>query len=135
MCIRDRLQSDLTELCLAAVGGRLDQQQAVWDSRACLGVVMAAGGYPGKYGKGFPITGLDHDFPTNIKVFHAGTALSDDGVVTSGGRVLCVCALGETVTEAQSEAYKACAEINWDGVYLRKDIGYRAIYREQDELA
>ncbi len=130
-----RLQSDLTELCLAAVGGRLDQQQAVWDSRACLGVVMAAGGYPGKYGKGFPITGLDHDFPTNIKVFHAGTALSDDGVVTSGGRVLCVCALGETVTEAQSEAYKACAEINWDGVYLRKDIGYRAIYREQDELA
>ena len=130
-----RLQSDLTELCLAAVGGRLDQQQAVWDSRACLGVVMAAGGYPGKYGKGFPITGLDHDFPTNIKVFHAGTALSDDGVVTSGGRVLCVCALGETVTEAQSEAYKACAEINWDGVYLRKDIGYRAIYREQHELA
>ena len=130
-----RLQSDLTELCLAAVGGRLDQQQAVWDSRACLGVVMAAGGYPGKYGKGFPITGLGHDFPTNIKVFHAGTALSDDGVVTSGGRVLCVCALGETVTEAQSEAYKACAEINWDGVYLRKDIGYRAIYREQDELA
>ena len=130
-----RLQSDLTELCLAAVGGRLDQQQAVWDSRACLGVVMAAGGYPGKYGKGFPITGLDHDFPTNIKVFHAGTTLSDDGVVTSGGRVLCVCALGETVTEAQSEAYKACAEINWDGVYLRKDIGYRAIYREQDELA
>ena len=130
-----RLQSDLTELCLAAVDGRLDQQTAIWDSRACLGVVMAAGGYPGKYGQGFPITGLDHDFPTNIKVFHAGTALSDDGVVTSGGRVLCVCALGETVTEAQSEAYKACAEINWDGVYLRKDIGYRAIYREQDELA
>ena len=130
-----RLQSDLTELCLAAVGGRLDQQQAVWYSRACLGVVMAAVGYPGKYGKGFPNTGLGHDFPTNIKVFHAGTALSDDGVVTSGGRVLCVCALGETVTEAQSEAYKACAEINWDGVYLRKDIGYRAIYREQHELA
>ncbi len=126
-----RLQSDLAELCLAAVGGRLDQQKAAWDPRACLGVVMAAGGYPGKYGKGFSIAGLDHDFPANTKVFHAGTALSDDGVVTSGGRVLCVCALGETVTEAQSEAYKACAEITWEGVYLRKDIGYRAIKREQ----
>jgi phosphoribosylamine--glycine ligase len=126
-----RLRSDLTELCLAAVRGRLDQQTAAWDSRACLGVVMAAGGYPGKYGKGFPITGLDHEFPVNIKVFHAGTALGDNGVVTSGGRVLCVCALGETVTEAQSEAYKACAKISWDGVYLRKDIGYRAINREQ----
>jgi phosphoribosylamine--glycine ligase len=128
-----RLQSDLAELCLAAVGGRLDQQTAIWDSRACLGVVMAAGGYPGKYGKGFPITGLDHDFPTNIKVFHAGTALSDDGVVTSGGRVLCVCALGETVTEAQSEAYKACAEITWEGVYFRTDIGHKAVEREGGE--
>jgi phosphoribosylamine--glycine ligase len=128
-----RLQSDLTELCLAAVSGRLDQQSAIWDSRACLGVVMAAGGYPGKYGKGFPITGLDHDFPTHIKIFHAGTALSDDGVVTSGGRVLCVCALGDTVTIAQSEAYKACAEITWDGAYLRTDIGHRAIQREQSE--
>lgn len=128
-----RLQSDLVELCLAAIDGRLDQQKASWDSRACLGVVMAAGGYPGSYGKGFPISGLDHGFPDGVKVFHAGTALSDDGVVTSGGRVLCVCALGDTVTQAQSEAYKACAEITWEGAYLRKDIGYRAIRRERGE--
>jgi phosphoribosylamine--glycine ligase len=131
-----RLQSDLPELCLAAVRGQLDQQKASWDSRACLGVVMAAGGYPGDYGKGFPITGLDSDFPPDVKVFHAGTALDDEGIVTSGGRVLCVCALGETVIEAQSEAYRACDQITWDGVYLRKDIGYRAIRREQeDEIA
>jgi phosphoribosylamine--glycine ligase len=131
-----RLQSDLPQLCLAAVKGQLEQQTAHWDERACLGVVMAAGGYPGDYGKGFPINGLGHDFPHHVKVFHAGTALSDEGVVTSGGRVLCVCALGETVTEAQSEAYRACHEISWDGAYLRKDIGYRAIRREQGgELA
>jgi len=128
-----RLQSDLTEHCLAAVGGRLDQQKASWDSRACLGVVMAAGGYPRNYAKGFPIDGLDHEFPANIKVFHAGTALSDEGIVTSGGRVLCVCALGETVTEAQSEAYKACAEITWEDAYLRTDIGHRAVQRESGE--
>jgi phosphoribosylamine--glycine ligase len=129
-----RLQSDLVELCLAAIDGRLDQQKAIWDSRACLGVVMAAGGYPGSYGKGFPISGLDQGFPDGVKVFHAGTALSDDGVVTSGGRVLCVCALGDTVTQAQSQAYKACAEITWEGAYLRKDIGYRAINREQESV-
>jgi len=126
-----RLQSDLPELCLAAVRGRLDLQQARWDSRACLGVVMAAGGYPGTYGKGFPINGLDFNFPPHVKVFHAGTAPGEEGVVTSGGRVLCVCALGETVTEAQSDAYRACREISWDGAFLRNDIGYRATRREQ----
>lgn len=126
-----RLQSDLPELCLAAVRGRLDLQQASWDPRACLGVVLAAGGYPGDYGKGFPISGLDYNFPPHVKVFHAGTAPAEQGVVTSGGRVLCVCALGDTVTEAQSEAYRACREISWDGVYRRNDIGYRAIRREQ----
>ena len=126
-----RLQSDLPELCLAAVEGRLDRQQAVWDPRACLGVVMAAGGYPGKYAKGHLIDGLGSDFPDHVKVFHAGTAPGDDGIVTSGGRVLCVCALGDTVTEAQGEAYRACREIQWDGSFTRNDIGYRAIAREQ----
>jgi len=126
-----RLQSDLPELCLAAIHGRLDRVNARWDDRACLGVVMAAAGYPGKYEKGQLITGLDHDFPDHVKVFQAGTALSDDGVVTSGGRVLCVCALGDTVTGAQAEAYRACAQIHWDGAFTRRDIGYRAIAREQ----
>ena len=126
-----RLRSDLPELCLAAVRGQLDRQQAVWDPRACLGVVMAAGGYPGDYEKGFTISGLDSAFPPHVKVFHAGTALSDNGVVTSGGRVLCVCALGENVTQAQAEAYRACQEINWDGAFTRGDIGYRAVAREK----
>ena len=125
-----RLQSSLPELCLAAVEGRLDQQTAAWDERACLGVVMAAGGYPGDYGKGFPISGLDSAFPNHVKVFHAGTSLADGQVVTSGGRVLCVCALGENVTEAQAEAYRACESIHWDGAFNRSDIGYRAVTRE-----
>jgi phosphoribosylamine--glycine ligase len=126
-----RLKSDLPALCLAAVDGQLDRQQAAWDPRACLGVVMAAGGYPGSYGKGHLISGLDNDFPDDVKVFQAGTALSDQGVVTSGGRVLCVCALGESVTEAQGEAYRACRQISWEGAFTRGDIGYRAVAREQ----
>jgi phosphoribosylamine--glycine ligase len=127
-----RLQSDLPELCLAAVEGRLDQTRASWDPRACLGVVMAARGYPGKYDKGHPISGLDSDFPDHVKVFHAGTAAGESGVVTSGGRVLCVCALGENVTEAQAEAYRACRSIHWDGAFTRSDIGYRAVRRERE---
>ena len=130
-----RLQSDLPELCLAAVRGQLNRHQAVWDSRACLGVVMAAGGYPGDYTKGHPISGLDYAFPDHVKVFHAGTALSDQGVVTNGGRVLCVCALGENVTEAQAEAYRAVRKINWDGAFTRGDIGHRAVMREQGAVA
>ena len=125
-----RLQSDLPELCLAAIEGRLDQVHANWDPRACLGVVMAAGGYPGTYDKGQSISGLDSDFPGHVKVFHAGTALADDGVVTAGGRVLCVCALGDSVSAAQADAYRACEQIQWDGAYRRSDIGYRAIDRE-----
>ena len=127
-----RLQSSLPELCLAAVQGELDQHQADWDPRAALGVVMAAGGYPGGYEKGQLISGLDSDFPDHVKVFHAGTALNDRGVITSGGRVLCVCALGKNVTEAQTEAYRAVQNIHWDGAFTRKDIGYRAINREHD---
>jgi phosphoribosylamine--glycine ligase len=126
-----RLQSDLPELCLAAIDGRLDQTRASWDPRACLGVVLAAGGYPGRYQKGHVIHGLDSAFPKHVKVFHAGTALADDAVVTAGGRVLCVCALGDSVSQAQADAYEACRQIHWDGAYHRHDIGYRAIEREQ----
>jgi phosphoribosylamine--glycine ligase len=92
---------------------------------------MAAGGYPGSYHKGAPISGLDSDFGPDVKVFHAGTAVDDSGqVVTAGGRVLCVTALGETVQKAQAVAYGACHRIHWDGAFHRKDIGYRAIARE-----
>jgi phosphoribosylamine--glycine ligase len=125
-----RLQSDLPALCLAAIAGKLDRQQAHWDERCSLGVVMAAKGYPGAYEKGQSITGLDSDFPTHIKVFQAGTALTQEGIVTAGGRVLCVCALGDSVTQAQHEAYRACRNIHWDGAFTRGDIGYRAIARE-----
>jgi len=125
-----RLKSSLPDLCLAAVNSQLDRHQAVWDSRACLGVVMAAGGYPGNYEKGHLISGLESAFPDHVKVFHAGTALSEDGIVTSGGRVLCVCALGDNVTRAQAEAYRACREIHWEGAFTRTDIGYRAVARE-----
>lgn len=130
-----RLQSSLPDLCLAAVNGRLDEHRADWDPRACLGVVMAAGGYPGDYGKGLVIDGLESDFAEGVKVFHAGTALKDNKVVTSGGRVLCICALGESVTEAQAEAYRAVRQIQWDGAYIRNDIGYRAIAREKGSKA
>jgi phosphoribosylamine--glycine ligase len=126
-----RLQSDLPELCLAAIDGRLDRADARWDSRACLGVVMAAGGYPGRYEHGHCIHGLDRDFPPHVKVFHAGTRLDDHAVVTAGGRVLCVCALGRDVTAAQAEAYAACDRIRWEGAWRRNDIGYRAVRREQ----
>jgi len=127
-----RLQSDLPELCLAALRGELDQCTAQWDRRPSLGVVMAAEGYPGRYDKGHVISGLDQPLPKEVKIFQAGTALSHQGVITSGGRVLCVTALGETVAAAQQAAYRACAEIHWPGAFCRKDIGHRAIAREQN---
>ncbi|WP_435103866.1 phosphoribosylamine--glycine ligase [Arhodomonas sp. AD133] len=127
-----RLRSDLVELCNAALDGRLDQVSVEWDPRACLGVVMAAGGYPGAYGKGDPITGLPTDDAPDVKVFHAGTATNDAGeVVTMGGRVLCVCALGDTVAQAQRRAYEQADRIHWEGVYYRRDIGHRALSRER----
>ncbi len=125
-----RLQSDLAELCLAAVDGRLDQVEALWDPRPALGVVMAAGGYPDAYGKGYPITGLDEANSGETRVFHAGTAMHDNEVVTSGGRVLCVCALGDSVTSAAKAAYAGCKKVNWQGAFFRPDIGHRAIARE-----
>jgi phosphoribosylamine--glycine ligase len=126
-----RLQSDLVDLCNAALDGKLDTKQAVWDERAALGVVLASGGYPESAGKGDMITGLDSSFPDHVKVFHAGTKLDGHHVVTSGGRVLCVTALGRNVTEAHKSAYAAIEKIRWDGMFYRRDIGYRAIQRER----
>jgi phosphoribosylamine--glycine ligase len=126
-----RLQSDLADLCQAAIDGRLDQKHAEWDPRAAIGVVLAAGGYPDAYDKGAVISGLDKASQSGHgKVFHAGTALKDDKVVTNGGRVLCAVALGDTVTNAQKAAYQLAENIHWDRIYYRKDIGHRAIARE-----
>jgi len=124
-----RLQSDLAELCLAAVNGNLDQVDVSWDPRPALGVVMAAGGYPGSYSKGQVISGLDAANQGGTRVFHAGTKLHDGQVLAAGGRVLCVCAMADTVSEAANAAYAGCDKIHWDGVFIRRDIGYRAIAR------
>jgi phosphoribosylamine--glycine ligase len=124
-----RLKSDLVDLCLSALDGRLNQVQAEWDERAALGVVLAAGGYPFDYSKGDEIEGLPESERGDTKVFHAGTAQSDGKIVTAGGRVLCVCALGDTVSEAQRKAYEQVHEIHWKNMYYRTDIGYRAIAR------
>ncbi|MET0013798.1 MAG: phosphoribosylamine--glycine ligase [Sedimenticola sp.] len=127
-----RMQSDMVAHCLAALDGRLDTEQAAWDERPSLGVVLAAGGYPGSYNKGDIITGLPTGETPGLKVFHAGTAEKNGEVVTSGGRVLCATALGATVSEAQNNAYLLTERIQWNGVYYRTDIGYRAIAREQE---
>ncbi|MFU8765752.1 MAG: phosphoribosylamine--glycine ligase, partial [Haliea sp.] len=124
-----RLQSDLVALCNAALDGELDRVSADWDPRCAIGVVLAAGGYPGDYGKGFPIQGLESPLPEDVKVFHAGTALADGAVVTSGGRVLCVTALGADIASAQRSCYEAAGHISWDGMTLRRDIGWRALAR------
>jgi phosphoribosylamine--glycine ligase len=124
-----RLKSDLVDLCLGAVEGRLSRVSAEWDERASLGVVLAAGGYPFDYAKGDEIQGLPEKASADTKVFHAGTARSDGKIVTAGGRVLCVCALGESVLEAQRKAYEQVREIRWENMYYRTDIGYRAIGR------
>lgn len=126
-----RLQSDFVELLEAALDERLDQVTAQWDSRASLGVVLAAGGYPDVYPKGDVISGLDAAATLPGKVFHAGTSDQDGQVVTNGGRVLCAVGLGNTVTEAQTQAYELVKKIQWDKVYYRTDIGHRAIAREQ----
>ncbi|ELY4601134.1 phosphoribosylamine--glycine ligase [Cronobacter malonaticus] len=129
-----RLQSDLVELCLTACDGKLDTVKSQWDPRPALGVVMAAGGYPGDYRTGDVIHGLPIAEIANGdgKVFHAGTTLRDDDrVVTSGGRVLCLTALGDSVAQAQARAYRLAEDIHWDDCFCRKDIGYRAIAREQ----
>ncbi|GAC1619458.1 MAG: phosphoribosylamine--glycine ligase [Nevskia sp.] len=128
-----RLDSDLCELLEAAVDGDPNGAPPRWNPQVALGVVMAASGYPGAIRQGDAIAGLDADFGAKAKVFHAGTALREDGrVVTSGGRVLCVTGLGDTAAAAQAEAYRAIGKLGWDGVHFRRDIGYRAVAREQD---
>jgi len=125
-----RLKSDLVEICNATLNGSLAGIDAEWDPRAALGVVMAAGGYPAGYEKGHVIVGLEDADSATQKVFHAGTTLDGDNVATSGGRVLCVVGLGDTVAEAAHEAYEAVGQIGWQDVYYRHDIGHRAIARE-----
>lgn len=125
-----RLQSDLVDLCEAAIDGKLEQTDVSWDSRAALGVVMAAGGYPESYHTGDPISGLDAAAALPGKVFHAGTRAEGENIVTAGGRVLCAVGLGGTVSSAQTQAYRLVHAVHWNLVQYRLDIGYRAILRE-----
>ncbi|NEV62063.1 phosphoribosylamine--glycine ligase [Thiorhodococcus minor] len=124
-----RLKSDLVTLCQAALEGQLDAVTADWDPRPALGVVMAAGGYPDAYESGKPISGLEEVPASEAKVFHAGTKLEDETVLTSGGRVLCVTALGNDIATAHKLAYQAVDRIHWERCYFRGDIGHRAIAR------
>jgi phosphoribosylamine---glycine ligase len=124
-----RLQSDLTLLCEAALDGRLDRVQAIWDERAALGVVMAAEGYPDAPHMGDAISGLDAAARLPGKIFHAGTRLSGNEVLVSGGRVLCATGVGATVAEAQQAAYALASAVHWRGALYRRDIGYRAVGR------
>ncbi|MBE0363059.1 phosphoribosylamine--glycine ligase [Pseudoalteromonas ulvae UL12] len=126
-----RLQSDLVELIEAANRVELDKTTIEFDSRAAVGVVLAAAGYPGDYPKGDVISGLKVDYAEGQKVFHAGTKQVGDDIVTAGGRVLCATALGHTVTQAQQAAYELVKEVHWAGVEYRTDIAYRAIEREK----
>ncbi len=122
-----RLKSDLVELCQAALAGELDKTTTEWDERPALGVVLAAGGYPDAYAKGQVISGLPTNETDYCKVFHAGTAQVADDIVTNGGRVLCACALGNSIKDAQTKAYELANQISWNGIYYRTDIGFKAI--------
>ncbi len=124
-----RLRSDLVALCLAAIEGRLDQIAAQWDPRPALGVVMAAQGYPGEVRRGDVIEGVPAAESLGAKVFHAATRSEGDRLMTDGGRVLCVCALGDDLAQAQALAYRGAKVIHWPGMHHRTDIGYRALGR------
>ncbi len=124
-----RLRSDLVDLCEAALAGRLHEVDAQWDRRPALGVVLAAEGYPDDYRKGDVIQGLEAVEGEHVKVFHAGTRQRDGQVVTAGGRVLCVCALGDDLRQAREHAYQAVDRIHWPGAFCRRDIGHRALNR------
>jgi len=126
-----RLKSDLTELCEAALEKRLRHTSASWDDRAAVGIVLAAGGYPDSYRKGDVVSGLEAAAQLPGKVFHAGTRLDDGKVTTNGGRVLCAVGLGSSVLQAQQTAYALVDRIHWDNIQFRRDIGYRAIAREE----
>jgi phosphoribosylamine--glycine ligase len=125
-----RLQSDLIDLCEAALEARLDQIEVRWDPRAALGVVMAAGGYPETYRKGDAIHGLERAATMPGKVFHAGTRVAGGEIVTAGGRVLCAVGLGDSIADAQHRAYHLVHAIHWNLVQYRLDIGHRALARE-----
>jgi len=125
-----RLESDLAELCLATINNNLANTSASWSKESALGVVLAAKGYPNDYTKGHKINGLDTPLPTGTKIFHAGTSSDNGNIVTSGGRVLCATALGNSIAQAQANAYDAIKHVNWSGMNYRSDIGYRAIERE-----
>lgn len=125
-----RLSSDLVDLCLAALAGNLDQIEAQWDPRPALTVVLASGGYPDQFEKGYTIEGLDSPTPPATKIFHAATALRDQKTVTNGGRVLSVTALGNDLKEAQTKAYQLANSISWPNCYFRTDIGSRALKRK-----
>ncbi|WP_213994029.1 phosphoribosylamine--glycine ligase [Sodalis sp. dw_96] len=127
-----RMRSDLVAHCLAATDGQLDRETSDWDERPALGVVLAAGGYPAGYRAGDEITGLPAQEVEGEKVFHAGTVLKEGKVLTQGGRVLCVTALGDTVADAQARAYVGVRAIHWQDGFYRTDIGYRAIEREKE---
>ena len=124
-----RLRSDLVAACLAVLAGRGAKVELEWDDRVALGVVVASGGYPGSYEQGHPIDGLERSHNADTYVFHAGTALRDGAVVTSGGRVLCIVGLGRSLAEAQANAYQRADEISFKGAFCRRDIGYRALVR------
>ena len=126
-----RMKSDIVELCLQGVHGRLDQVKVAWDERAAVGVVLTSAAYPDSPGKGDIIHGLDSIPDREAKVFHSGTAMDGDHIVTAGGRVLCVTALGADVSQAQASAYHAVSRIHFKGMHYRKDIGYLAIARER----
>jgi len=128
-----RLKSDLAELIEAALDGRLDRTQADWDPRPAIGVVYAAHGYPGKVRSGDPIEGLDGDLGPDVKVFHAGTREDAGRVVTAGGRVLTICAIGQDIAAARARAYAAIEKIGFDGGFYRRDIAHRAIGRKPEE--
>jgi phosphoribosylamine--glycine ligase len=121
-----RLQSDLVELCQAALNKTLSTLEPRWDPRPSMGVVLAAKGYPGDYPKGDIIQGLDSKHE-DVKVFHAGTKQTDQGIATNGGRVLCVTALGDDLQSAQARCYEAINSLSWDGMTYRRDIGWRAL--------
>jgi phosphoribosylamine--glycine ligase len=127
--IMHRLRSDLVALCQSALAGTLNEQSADWDPRPAVGVVLAAGGYPGSYEKGKVIRGLDSEWAETTKVFHAGTDTAGAEVVTQGGRVLCVSALGASIQDAIHASYRGVEQIHWDDMIYRRDIGWRAVDR------
>ena len=123
-----RLKGDLLDIMCATATGGLADVSIGWDPRCCCCVVLASGGYPGSYEKGKPITGLDDVAKLDdVMVFHAGTAIKDGNIVTNGGRVLNVCAMGADLKEAQQRANAACEMIHFEGAFYRHDIGYRVM--------